>query len=226
MENTLMPDQYVLVDKLTPRFDAYHRGDIVVFNPPAAWTHDPRGHPVHQAGHRRRRAIPSTSTAATSLSTASRSASRTSSRPADAAERSERQQDVDARPGPALRDGRPQASVAGFARFRPDRQVGGHRPGLDPLLAAEPVRIDPAGQPDGSSERVTGVVSVPMTGPRGPRWSPAPAPHDRTGRRRGRCGRRRRRSWRSLPATGWASPWVWPWPWPRLPWPPLRCRAR
>jgi signal peptidase I len=35
METTLEPDQYVLVDKLTPRFDTYKRGDIVVFNPPA-----------------------------------------------------------------------------------------------------------------------------------------------------------------------------------------------
>ena len=37
MERTLEPDQYVLVDKLTPRFDAYKRGDIVVFNPPENW---------------------------------------------------------------------------------------------------------------------------------------------------------------------------------------------
>ena len=37
MERTLEPDQYVLVDKLTPRFDAYKRGDIVVFTPPAGW---------------------------------------------------------------------------------------------------------------------------------------------------------------------------------------------
>jgi signal peptidase I len=37
MERTLEPDQYVLVDKLTPRFDAYKRGDIVVFNPPKNW---------------------------------------------------------------------------------------------------------------------------------------------------------------------------------------------
>jgi signal peptidase I len=37
MERTLEPDQYVLVDKLTPRFDPYKRGDIVVFNPPPAW---------------------------------------------------------------------------------------------------------------------------------------------------------------------------------------------
>jgi signal peptidase I len=41
MERTLEPGQYVLVDKLTPRWDAYSRGDVVVFNPPAAWTEDP-----------------------------------------------------------------------------------------------------------------------------------------------------------------------------------------
>jgi signal peptidase I len=37
MEHTLEPDQYVLVDKLTPRFDIYQRGDIVVFTPPQDW---------------------------------------------------------------------------------------------------------------------------------------------------------------------------------------------
>jgi signal peptidase I len=37
MQRTLEPEQYVLVDKLTPRFDSYKRGDIVVFNPPAEW---------------------------------------------------------------------------------------------------------------------------------------------------------------------------------------------
>lgn len=36
METTLMPDQYVLVDKLSPRWDAYGRGDIIVFDPPAS----------------------------------------------------------------------------------------------------------------------------------------------------------------------------------------------
>jgi signal peptidase I len=41
MERTLEPGQYVLVDKLTPRWDAYGRGDVVVFNPPATWTEDP-----------------------------------------------------------------------------------------------------------------------------------------------------------------------------------------
>src|SRR5436190_706711 len=31
METTLLPDQYVLVDKLSPKWDTYSRGDIVVF---------------------------------------------------------------------------------------------------------------------------------------------------------------------------------------------------
>lgn len=31
---TLRPDQHLLIDKLTPRFDGYSRGDIIVFHPP------------------------------------------------------------------------------------------------------------------------------------------------------------------------------------------------
>jgi signal peptidase I len=34
METTLLPKQYVLVDKLTPRWSPYVRGDIVVFSAP------------------------------------------------------------------------------------------------------------------------------------------------------------------------------------------------
>ena len=37
METTLEPGQYVLVDKLTPRWNPYQRGDIVVLHPPAGW---------------------------------------------------------------------------------------------------------------------------------------------------------------------------------------------
>jgi signal peptidase I len=40
MEHTLEPEQYVLVDKLTPRFDTYKRGDIVVFTPPPDWVQE------------------------------------------------------------------------------------------------------------------------------------------------------------------------------------------
>jgi signal peptidase I len=45
MEDTLMPDQFVLVDKITPHFDDYHRSDIVVFNPPTGWVQDASGSP-------------------------------------------------------------------------------------------------------------------------------------------------------------------------------------
>src|SRR5438105_6515420 len=45
MEHTLEPDQYVLVAKLTPHFDQYHRGDIVVFTPPANWAQPGDGTP-------------------------------------------------------------------------------------------------------------------------------------------------------------------------------------
>ncbi len=40
MERTLLQEQYVLVDKLTPRWDSYKRGDIVVFTPPSDWVGD------------------------------------------------------------------------------------------------------------------------------------------------------------------------------------------
>jgi signal peptidase I len=36
MLDTIQDGQFVLVDRLTPRFDPYHRGDIVVFKPPVA----------------------------------------------------------------------------------------------------------------------------------------------------------------------------------------------
>jgi len=38
MERTLMERQYVLVDKLSPHWSAYTYGDIIVFNPPVAWS--------------------------------------------------------------------------------------------------------------------------------------------------------------------------------------------
>ncbi len=40
MEQTLDQGDYVLVYKLTPRFDSYKRGDIIVFQPPEGWAID------------------------------------------------------------------------------------------------------------------------------------------------------------------------------------------
>jgi len=31
---TIVDGEYILIDKLTPRFDGYHYGDVIVFNPP------------------------------------------------------------------------------------------------------------------------------------------------------------------------------------------------
>jgi signal peptidase I len=38
MERTFEQGDYVLVDKLTPRWAPYARGDVIVFNPPPSWT--------------------------------------------------------------------------------------------------------------------------------------------------------------------------------------------
>jgi signal peptidase I len=46
MESTLFSGQYVLVDKLTPRWAPYSRGDIVVFEPPASWAAETGGVPL------------------------------------------------------------------------------------------------------------------------------------------------------------------------------------
>lgn len=40
MEHTLEPGQYVLVDKVSPAFSDYKRGDVIVFEPPAGYRED------------------------------------------------------------------------------------------------------------------------------------------------------------------------------------------
>ena len=37
MENTLLVNDKILVDELTPRFGEYHRGDVIVFKDPGGW---------------------------------------------------------------------------------------------------------------------------------------------------------------------------------------------
>ncbi|MFI8594916.1 signal peptidase I [Microbacterium sp. NPDC078428] len=37
MENTLMVDDRILVDEITPRFGGYDRGDVIVFRDPGGW---------------------------------------------------------------------------------------------------------------------------------------------------------------------------------------------
>lgn len=45
MRDTIQDGQYVLVDRLTPHFDPYHRGDIVVFTPPGVNPESPHQEP-------------------------------------------------------------------------------------------------------------------------------------------------------------------------------------
>jgi len=40
MERSLEPGQYVLVDKVSPAFSDYKRGDVIVFDPPAGYSED------------------------------------------------------------------------------------------------------------------------------------------------------------------------------------------
>jgi signal peptidase I len=42
MMDTIQDSQFVLVDRLTPRFDSYHRGDIIVFTPPEVTAESPK----------------------------------------------------------------------------------------------------------------------------------------------------------------------------------------
>jgi signal peptidase I len=37
MEPTITPSDYVLIEKVTPRFGDYQRGDVIVFNPPSGY---------------------------------------------------------------------------------------------------------------------------------------------------------------------------------------------
>ena len=142
MERTLEPEQYVLVDKLTPRFDAYKRGDIVVFKPPADWgdddtpfikrvigeggdTIDIRDGHVFVNEVRARRAL--------RLRRGRRARRR---RPMP--RRGPDHVDDPGRRG--LPDGRPPLQLRRFADLRPDRGRPGHRSRLAALLAARHVR--------------------------------------------------------------------------------------
>ncbi|MGH2401753.1 MAG: signal peptidase I [Candidatus Limnocylindria bacterium] len=45
MSPTIVNGEYILIDKLTPRFNGYEYGDVVVFNPPSGSPLEPRGIP-------------------------------------------------------------------------------------------------------------------------------------------------------------------------------------
>ena len=142
MENTLMPDQYVLVDKLSPNFDAYHRGDIVVFNPPQGWAKDANGTPfvkrvIGIAGDKIDIEAGKVYLNGEILDEPYVFEQQATDLPGTDTKKS---WTVEA--GPPVRDGRPPPGLAGFARLRLDRQVDRDRPCLAPILADREFRPD------------------------------------------------------------------------------------
>ena len=147
MEHTLEPDQYVLVDKLTPRFDAYKRGDIVVFKPPADWGQsDDTPFIKRVIGERRRhRRDPDdglvyiNGTASTSRTSTPRTRRRTRSR----RPRRSTNRTWTVPEGELFLMGDHRAELGGLADVRTGPRRQRHRPRLAALLAARHVRHPP-----------------------------------------------------------------------------------
>ena len=145
MERTLEPGQYVLVDKLTPRWDEYSRGDVVVFNPPETWTIDPTPFIKRVIG------LPGETVEVRDdgnvyVNGVMLDEAYTYENDEGVPEPTEVSPDqtrwvVPARP--AVRDGRPPPEVGGFARLRADQHLGRHRPRIPPVLADRHLRHPP-----------------------------------------------------------------------------------
>ena len=146
MEHTLEPEQYVLVDKLTPRFDTYKRGDIVVFTPPADWVQDD-GTPFIKRviglggdtvdirdGH--------VFINDTKINEPYLYAEPPSAPPQPTTVQGD-QHDVGRRPGRPVPDGRPSREFGGLADLRDRGGRAGHRPRVAALLAARHLRDPP-----------------------------------------------------------------------------------
>ena len=156
MERTLEPEQYVLVDKLTPRFDTYKRGDIVVFKPPADWGDD--GTPfikrvIGEAGDTveiRDDGLVYVNDIALDEPYVY---SDEHGGPPQATTAAARPGELDDRRRRALPDGRPPLELGRLAHVRPGRGRPGHRAGVAALLAARHVRHPADARPTRTSPR-------------------------------------------------------------------------
>ena len=181
MERTLEPGQYVLVDKLTPRWDAYGRGDIVVFNPPASWTTETTPFIKRVIG------LPGDTVEVNDDGLVYVNGTPLDESYTYTNERGRPRADEVAGPGAlgrprraAVRDGRPPPEVRRLARVRADRRLGRRRPCLPPLLADLDLRDPPDAVLPGRP------VGVTLTGPAEPIVVTPAARAPRRGRRRGR----------------------------------------
>ena len=159
MEHTLEPEQYVLVDKLTPRFDTYKRGDIVVFTPPEDWVQDDntpfikrviglggdtvdiRDGNVYINDIQIDEADTCTPT-------------RESAPPQPTTVQGDQDSWVDRRRR-RVPDGRPPRQLGGLADVRARGGVAGHRPRLAALLAARHLRDPPDADLPGAGSRLS-----------------------------------------------------------------------
>ena len=173
MQRTLEPEQYVLVDKLSPRWDTYARGDIVVFTPPEAWGDD--GTPfikrvIGEGGDTveiRDDGLVYVNDVALDEPYVYAEEPGGTPQPTTA---SLDQATLDDPRGRALPDGRPPLQLRRFADLRPGAGRPDHRAGVAALLADQRIR-----HPRHADLPGTGVgASGPMTG---------------VGRRRARPGR-------------------------------------
>ena len=145
MESTLEPGQYVLVDKLTPRWSPYQRGDIVVLHPPAGWEEGGDdtpfikrviGLPGDQIDIRDDGLVYVNGQALDENDYTFHDGAGDSQPTTPIGDTSS----WTLGPGPAVRDGRPPRGVGGLARLRPDRGGVRHRPRVPALLARLDVR--------------------------------------------------------------------------------------
>ena len=145
MRDTIEDGQYVLVDKLTPRFDGYHRGDIIVFTPPAANAETQAGKPyikriIGVAGDRVAIDDGHVFVNGIELDEPYLFADDGAPQPTTPHDRAV---DLDRPRRRAVRHGRPPRALVGLPRLRPDRARFRRRAGVAAVLADRHDR-DPA----------------------------------------------------------------------------------